>query len=154
MKTLDGFEDIDDLLRETDPLGKKRADYLVSDRTIIVEEKALEIDPSDKPQKYMDRLMGENRFIAYGTVSTKQVFDKLPDGEKLHKTLIHRLTSVLEGIASNADKQTRDTREIFAIPDAAGILVILNQAAQTLTPDLVEYRIQDLFMRVPVERDH
>jgi hypothetical protein len=145
VKTLDGFEDIDALLKDHDPPGKKRADYLFSERTIIVEQKTLETDPNDKPQKYMDRLMEENRFIGFGTFSTKQVFDKLPDGDKLYKTLIHKFTSVIEGIASNADKQTRDTRDIFGIPNAAGVLVLLNEAAQILTPDLLEYRMQDLF---------
>jgi hypothetical protein len=138
VRTLDGFEDIDVLLRGNDPPGKKRADYLFSDRTIIIEQKTLETDPNDKPQKYMDRLKAENRFIAWGTVP-------IGPGDKLHKTLIHKLTSVLETDVSHADKQTRDTREIFAIPNAVGMLVILNAGAQVLTPELIQYRLMDLF---------
>src|SRR2546430_5985734 len=81
VRTVDGFEHIDVLLRGNDPHGKKRADYLFLDRTIIVEHKTLETNPNDKPQKYIDRLMAENRFIAWGTVP-------IGPGHKLHKPLI------------------------------------------------------------------
>ena len=60
------------------------------------------------------------------------------------KNLLHKTSSRLEEIASAADKQTRDTRDIFSIPDAAGVLIILNQGAQNLIPDLFDYRIRDL----------
>ena len=82
--------------------------------------------------------MAENRFIPWGTVP-------IGPGHELHKPLLHKLTSVLETDISRADKQTRDTREIFTIPNAAGVLVILNEGAQVLTPQLIEYRLMDLF---------
>jgi hypothetical protein len=147
VRTLDGFEDIDALLKDRDPPGKKRADYLFSNRSIIVEQKVLESDAGDKAQNYVHRLIEENRLAGgYGTfVIDKDTFRDLPDGEKLYKNLLHKTSSRLERIASDADKQTRDTREIFGIPDAAGILIILNQGAESLIPELVDYRIQDLF---------
>jgi hypothetical protein len=146
VRTFDGFEEIDCLLKDRDPPGKRRADYLFSKRSIIVEQKVLETDPSEKTQNYLDRLMAENRIIGCGTFALdKDDFYKLPDGEKLYKNLLHKMTSRIEEIASDADKQTRDTREIFGVPDAAGVLIILNEAAQILIPELLEYRIQELF---------
>jgi hypothetical protein len=146
VRTLDGFEDIDALLKDRDPAGKKRADYLFSERTIIVEQKVLETNPSEKTQNYLDRFMGENRIIGWGTFALdKDDFCELPDGERLYRNLLHKMTSRIEEIASDADKQTRDTRDIFGISNAAGVLVILNEAAQMLIPELLEYRIQDLF---------
>jgi hypothetical protein len=146
VKTLDGFEDIDALLKDHDPPGKKRADYLFSNRSIIVEQKTLETDPADKARKYLNRLMAENRLVGWGTFAVnKDTFQDLPDGERLYKILLHKTTSRLEEIASDADKQTKGTREIFGLPDAAGVLIILNQGAQNLIPELLDYRIQDLF---------
>ena len=146
VQTLEGFEEIDCLLKDCDPHGKRRADYLFSTRTIIVEQKVLETDPSEKTQDYLDRLRAENRIIGWGTAAMdRDDFYKLPDGEKLYRNLLHKTTSRIEKIASDADKQTRDTREIFGVPDAAGVLIILNEAAQMLIPGLLEYRIQDLF---------
>lgn len=134
------------MLKGRDPLGKRRADYLFSNRSIIVEQKVLETDPIEKQRRSLDRLRSENRIIGWGTFAlNKDAFYKLQDGEKLFKALLDKTTSGIEGIASLADKQTRDTREIFGIPDAAGILIILNEGAQSLIPELLEYRIQDLF---------
>jgi hypothetical protein len=147
VRTLDGFEDIDALLKERDPRGKRRADYLFSNRSIIVELKTLESDPCDKAQNYLRRLVEENRLVGgYGTfVIDKDTFRGLPDGERLYRNLLYKTSSRLEEIASDADKQTRDTREIFGITEAAGILIVLNQGAQSLIPELLDYRIQDLF---------
>jgi hypothetical protein len=50
VRTLDGFESVDDLLRNSDVHGRKRADYLLANRSIIIEQKALKDDPHDKPQ--------------------------------------------------------------------------------------------------------
>jgi hypothetical protein len=45
VRTLDQFENIDDLLRGSDPNGMKRADYLVGNRRFILEQKVLLNDP-------------------------------------------------------------------------------------------------------------
>ena len=49
--------------------------------------------------------------------------------------------------AAKADKQTRDTREIFGIADAIVVPVILNESAPTLHPDLVRYGLQHVFQK-------
>jgi len=84
--TLDGFEDIDVLLKRCDPADKRRADYLFSNRSIIVEQKVLEVDPGDKAQKYLHRLMEEGRLVAWGTPAVdRDSFRDLPNGERLQK---------------------------------------------------------------------
>jgi hypothetical protein len=72
VRTLDGFEDIDALLKDRDPAGKKRADYLFSERTIIVEQKVLETNPSEKTQNYLGRLMGGKSDHRVGNVCLRQ----------------------------------------------------------------------------------
>jgi hypothetical protein len=148
VKTLDGFEDIDALLKNCDLPSRKQADYLFAERKFIVEQKALEVDPIEKPQKFMDQLMAQGRFIAYGRVSTKAIFDKLSDGEELQRQLVLKLTKVLDGILSHADKQTRDTREIFSIQNAVGVVVILNEKVSTLSPDVIHYGLSYVFRKI------
>lgn len=151
VQTLEDFESIDLLLKNNDPEGKRRADYLFAGRSIILEQKTLEIDPKDKPQKFVERLMREGRMLAFGAISTRQIFQKLPDGQKQYRRLINKLTSVIEAAVSSADKQTRDTRTIFGIPNAAGILVLLNQEAKILTTELIRYRVHELFKRSSID---
>src|SRR6266849_420445 len=71
IKTFDGFEDIDTMLKSNDPIRKNRADYLLRRREIIVEQKSLDVDPVSRPQNYANKLMAQGRLIAFGTVSTR-----------------------------------------------------------------------------------
>ena len=58
-------------------------------------------------------------------MTAHQILDTQPDALSLKNSLYLRTTKVLEGLVEGADKQTSDTRNIFDIPLAAGILVIL-----------------------------
>jgi len=147
VRTMRGFESIDELLKGVRRDGKKRADYLLWDRQVIAEQKVLVADPLDKPQKFVNRLMEDGRIIVYGKRSTDAIFDGMPDGQKLKREMYLSITKSLEDSVAYADKQTRDTREQFGIPEATGILVILNESAPTLSPDLVLYGLHHAFNR-------
>jgi hypothetical protein len=77
VQTLEGFESIDYLLMGNDYAGKQRADYLLNGRTIIIEQKSLEQNPTDKPQKFVERLANEQGFLIYGQVSTNLIFGRM-----------------------------------------------------------------------------
>jgi len=147
VKTLEGFENIDTLLKNHEVPGKKRADYLFQSRSIIVEQKSLEIDPADKPQKFVEQLIKEGKLIFWGTLSTEAIFRKMPNGDELRKKLALKIGKVVSDNVEHADKQTRDTRAIFNIPDAGSILVILNEDATTIFPDIVTYALANAFQK-------
>lgn len=148
IRTLEGFESIDDLLKHAEQHGRKRADYLLSGRKIIIEQKILEEDPVGKPQKFINNLMERGRVLAYGRVSSEAIFSKLPDGHKLRRDLILRLARSIEGAVSHADKQTKETRAIFSIPEALGIVVILNEHVRMLDPEIIRYALSNIFQKV------
>lgn len=147
VKTLEGFEDIDTLLKNQDVAGKKRADYLFQNRSIIVEQKSLEIDPADKPQKFIEQLINEGKLMFWGTRSTEAIFRKMPNGDELRKQLSLKIGKIVSDNVEYADKQVRDTREIFNIPRASCILVILNEDASTLFPGIVTYALKNYFQK-------
>jgi hypothetical protein len=105
IKTLLGFESIDELLKDAHLEGKKRADYLLDNRQIIIEQKVLEDDPTDKAQKFIDRLLKERGILAYGTHSTDRIFASMPDGDEQKKRMILSITKGLEAGFADADKQ-------------------------------------------------
>jgi hypothetical protein len=146
-KTVRGFESIDDLLRDVHLEGKKRADYLLWEQQIIIEQKVLVVDPADRPQKFVDELIQQGRILAYGRVSVERIFARLPDGHELKRKMIRGITKGVEDSFASADKQTRDTREIFSIPNAVGIVIILNVSAPTLHPDLVRYGLSQVLQK-------
>ncbi|NMN07271.1 MULTISPECIES: hypothetical protein [unclassified Novosphingobium] len=147
VKTLEGFEDIDTLLKSRDVPGKKRADYLFQNRSIIVEQKSLEIDPADKPQKFVEQLIKEGKLMFWGALSTEAIFRRMPNGDDLREQLALKIGKVVSDNVEYADKQFRDTREIFNIPGAGSILVILNEDATTLYPDIVTYALTNTFQK-------
>jgi hypothetical protein len=146
-QSLTSYESIDDLLAGRDVQGKRRADYLFLGRTIIVEQKTLEDDPAYKIDEFMRKLCEERGIIVGGRASVQQVFAKQPDGEALNRELYYKLTNALDNIFSSADKQTRDTKEIFGIPDAAGVLVILNEGVATLDPYDISHKVAQMFLK-------
>lgn len=141
IQTFAGFEDIDLLLKDCDPIGKNRADYLLNDRTIIVEQKSLDTDPIGRPQNYADKLMAQGRLIAFGRVSTNRL------SRDIQREFVLDLAKNLDAIVAKADRQTEDTRQIFAIPDAVGVLVILNEKASMLDPQVVHYALANVFQK-------
>jgi hypothetical protein len=151
IRTMSGFESIDELLKDVHVEGKKRADYLLGNRKIIVEQKVLIDDPANKPQKFINALMNKGRILVYGTVSTERIFAGMPDGNEQKRRMFLSVTKGLETSFADADKQTRDTREIFSIPDAIGMVVILNVSAPTLHPDLIRYGLSQVLWKRRVD---
>jgi hypothetical protein len=152
VKTLDGFESIDFLLKSQEQKheGKKRADYLFQGRSIIVEQKTLEVNPVDKPQKFANKLMHDLGIIQFGTTSTQRLFSTQPYPNMLQRDLMLHIARTVDDDVAYADKQTRDTRQIFGIPASIGILVLLNESAEMLTPDLIHYALANSFQRTKI----
>lgn len=138
ISTQPGFERIDDLLRNSHEI-RKRADYLLWNRKIIVEQKVLVVDQGHWPQQFIDRLMQERRSILFGQLSSDAIFSRFADGEALKRDMFLAMTKGFEDDVADADKQTRDTRNIFQIPDAVGVVVLLNESASALPPELIGF---------------
>ena len=68
IRTVRDFESVDELLRDAPQPGKQRADYLLWNRTIIVEQKALVVDPVDKPQHFVRKLLEQGRIRPFRKV--------------------------------------------------------------------------------------
>lgn len=141
MASLNGVESVDELMRELPPAPLKRADYLFANRHIIIEQKSLDSDPGNKIQEFADKLMEERGIVLFGQMTTDRLFEGQDDKEKIKKRLFDTVTKNIRSIVAYADKQTRDTKLIFKVPKAAGILVILNETSYTLDPQVVAHRI-------------
>jgi hypothetical protein len=57
------------------------------------------------------------------------------------------LTKNIDAIVAKADQQTGDTREIFSIPNAMGVLVIVNENASMLDPEVIRYGLDNVFQK-------
>jgi hypothetical protein len=147
IQTIPGYENIDALMQAMPPDQRHRADYLLMNRRFIVEQKVLLVEPAKSPQAFVQRLLRERRLFVTGKTTTRRVFDSLPDGKALERKMLLGMTKNFEDRIDLADEQARDTRQIFGIPDALAIVVILNQSARTLHPELLRYGLSHLLSR-------
>ena len=135
-------EDVDWLLKgKADPHGLHRADYLFGRRQVIFEVKSLEDDPGEKLATLVQRVTDERGIIFFGQMTTDRLFAGQPDTEELKRKFYNVVTKNVQAITRTADKQTRDTKAIFGLPNAAGVLVILNDTSFTLDPELIMHRV-------------
>jgi hypothetical protein len=144
---LDGYENIDALLKGFPDNGKKHADYLFDGRRIIVEQKSIEGDPGYKLQEFAEKLMREDRILVYGKVSLDMILRNLPNEKQLRHELAVSIAKRLDEKVADADKQFRDTRLIFDIPEATGILVLLNEDVSVLAPDVIYYGLANTYKK-------
>jgi len=147
MSILPGVEHVDALMEQCNLPGRQRADYLAFNRSVIIEQKSLDVDPDYKVPEFFEKHTNVNSIGDADLTSLSHILRQLPDGTKLGIGLYRSLTKGLDDILSKADKQTRDTRKTFLIPQAIGVVVILNDNAQTLDPDVLAIKAFEMLRK-------
>lgn len=89
--------------------------------------------------------MGEHglhpRDLPSGEHVIEELFRSLPDGERLYRKATDLiLTPVADGF-DDAQRQLRDTKELFGITDADGLLIILNDIVSLASPPMIRERL-------------
>jgi hypothetical protein len=148
LKSVPGSEALDDLLAGEAYRGERRADYLLFERRVIVEVKSLETDTSPKVEKEMDQHRERDDFpLVYGKVELSKVLDHLPDGKAINDRIFFKTTRSIEDATRSAEEQITNTARILGLPGSVGVLVMLNQGVDILTPEIVASRVAMLMQR-------
>ena len=80
-------------------------------------------------------------------MSLAELLIQVPNGPALFDELRERVTKVLDDIIAKADDQTRDTKQTFLIPESSGIVVVLNEHAPLLFPDIATVKLFDMLRK-------
>lgn len=131
--TLPAAESIDALV----PSGAsgQRADYLWRGRSMVVELKVLTGDPRAKVERAIDALSErEDAPLFIGPSPVDNVFRHLSDGAEQLRKLRQQVMRSTEAAFRDARRQIASTRKLFELPDALGMLVVLNPDIETLSP--------------------
>lgn len=135
-------ECIDDIELSANQQRGKKADYFFENRKHIMELKSLKTDSFDKVGKILEPYTRRSNWpIIFGSVDLQQVLKRLPNGQTINAEIVEAVTDSIEGVIESANRQIRTTQETFDLPNSDGILVILNDVVDTLTPELVHYRV-------------
>ena len=139
-----GAEVIDDILAPEQKLlikdGLHVADYFFENRTIIAEQKTLEKDTGSKLEAFMKKCGITD--IPPGDPTVESLFLALPDGENLYRKGIDLVTTPIADGLDDAQKQIRDTKKLFNIASADGLMIILNDIVKVAAPPLIKDRIE------------
>ncbi len=150
MSALEGVENIDVLMQQCNIPARLRAYYLAFKRLVIIEQKSLDVDVDNKVQAFIDDVVRERGNIGNDPIllpSFIQILARLPDGFDLKKQLRQILTQRIDDILAKADKQTHDTRKTFLIPEAIGVVVVLNENAPLIEPDYFQDKAFDMLRK-------
>jgi hypothetical protein len=142
-----GAEPIDSLITSEHRATKlKFADFFFENRTIICEVKTLKKQTTEKLVEFMDAHGIHPHTLGNGEHDMHEVFARLPDGERLFRKATDLITTPVADGFDDAQRQIRDTKKLFDVQSADGLLIILNEivelAAQNMVGDRLKQRIK------------
>lgn len=149
-RSIPGAEEVDALSLEPQQqtLKLKRADFLFDGRSIICEIKDLETDTAPKFIAFLKR---EGFELRPGEYSLQQLFSTRANGRELFQKATSLVaTAVADGLAE-ANRQMADTRRLFGITQADGVVIILNGMVEVLGPQIVIKRILERFKKTAAD---
>ncbi len=129
---------------ENPPKGVQKGDYLFEDKTIVCEVKCLEADMRKKLLDIMKADGIDPGQLPKGRHIIEDLYLKLPKkmkGKNRYNQLVKKITSSVANAIDDAANQIRDTKEHLGIPDADGLLVILNEEVNIIGQPLVKERL-------------
>lgn len=141
-------EAIDELELPPEFDDSKRADFLIDNRKAIIELKSLESDPEHKIHTELKNHQDRDEYpLFYGELELAKILKHLPDGVEIQKKMLYKISRSIEQSFREADKQIRDTKDIFNCPDSIGLLVLLNEDISVLSPEIISYRVSQLLAK-------
>jgi hypothetical protein len=158
LKSLPGYENIDQLPTPPKGMPRQKADAFFKGRRIILEYKELYegrhpfFDPDIVRTK--DKV---DRLHLLTTATEQEVFSQLvawhitPAEDRRIKRAFTKSMGNIERFVSKADKQTYDTKISFELPHSYGVLVILNSRINVILPHNIYERIHYLMGQADTE---
>jgi hypothetical protein len=146
----DFAENIDALTIADHVPGRRKADYLACNRSVIIEQKSIDHDVDAKVSAVLSDLIRELGPLDVEHITLGGIIDvvaKLPPRNPFRPRLRAILTQRIDDYLAEADKQTRDTRLTFSIPTAVGVVVILNEHAPLIEPDYFVDKAWDMLRK-------
>ena len=131
-------ESIDDLSLTPEQQNAERADFFLNDRQIVCEIKSLKRDTSAKVEKILQPYQSRPEWpIFYGSWEINHILKYLPNSDQLRREILDAATTAIKELVRKANRQIRETKRTFKIPSADGVLVILNDLVDILSPMII-----------------
>ena len=145
---LDGSENIDNSLSNVELSYGKRADFLLNERKVILEIKSLKIDPHYKIEERLSPHRSRPEFPHfYWKSDLDTILPHLPDGEEIRHTIFHAVTRTVQTALEKVDDQIQSTKEALKLESSCGVVAILNENINILSPDVVAAKANQMLLK-------
>ncbi|MEP3279866.1 MAG: hypothetical protein ABJN26_13370 [Stappiaceae bacterium] len=126
-----------------------KADYLLGNRGLVVELKTLNASPKDRTERRLkERLSQRDAPIVYGRVGVAQVIEGLADRDAISKMMIDMAGRAVRRHLQKANDQIRAVKARLGLPDAGGILILMNEAEAMIDASAIGYTLKNAFETV------
>jgi len=142
---LPGAESLDDPSVLSPSALTQRADYLLFGRSMIAEVKQLETDPAYKVEAVVDRYRAHPSYpLFFGQRTLTDVLAHMPPEvqEEIRQGVYDTISRSIAAGCEDANRQIRKTRSHFGLAQAGGVLFLLNDRIEILSPNVLGARIQ------------
>jgi hypothetical protein len=147
-KGLDKVEFIDELDLTSEQQAAQKADFFFNNSTIIGELKSLKTNTEDKVEAILKPYEDTPEWpLFFGGQELHKITNFLPDKDKINARLFNAVTDSIEGIVEKANRQIRTTKKTFNLPSSGGLLIILNDIVDILSPDVLASRVRKCFQK-------
>jgi hypothetical protein len=155
LESLPGTESLDDpAFSKINGHGTK-ADYLLSERLLVAELKTLNGDPHDRiEQRLRTRLQQSDAPIVFGTVGVGRVTEGLHDREAVDKMMADLAGRAVRRHLQKANAQLGAIKERIPLPDAGGLLVLMNDSEPMIDASAIGYALKTAFEATPGAYEH
>lgn len=142
IRSVPSVELIDDLPLTDEQRKTKKADVFFEERTIVVEVKLLATDTAHKIDPILAPYRDTEHWpVFYGRWPISKILAHLPDREKLNRKIYEAVTRSIENLVADANRQIRETKASFGLPNARGVLIVLNDTIDILSPEVIAEKV-------------
>jgi hypothetical protein len=146
VRTLKSAEIVDEIELTAEQTNAKKPDFFFNERQLIGEMKTITTDMMPKVEAILEKHRNRPEYpIFYSPWEVSKILSHLPDGEDINKKIFYMITSAIEDGVEKANRQIRTAQEVFELNGSEGILIILNDSIDIMSPDIVLHKVHSLF---------
>lgn len=119
------------------------SDYLIDDRRLVVELKAVSGDSAGRVAAlFREALDQEPRMFAVGRMGIQPILRARANGEEINGRLVHIAGRAVRQLLQKANKQILATRSYFELPNAAGLVVLAVERGKNIEAGVIAYAVR------------
>ena len=148
VRSLINAEVVDEIEMDSDQRAAEKPDFFFYERQFIAEMKSLKQDMKIKADNVMDRHSERQEYpLFFGDWEIEKVLKSFPDRDQIMNDIGDQLTSGLESIVRKANRQIRNAKKSFDLMKSHGILIVLNDAVEVLSPEVLAFGLNRLMAK-------